>query len=291
MKKIIDRQNEILKLVEEKNRLAISELSKHFKVTEITIRRDVKELEKDNKIIREHGFVTYKQEEILPVDIKDFFSFPPDINNIAPDIIGIAEKVIKKISEKKEIVTGKYPTIFLDDGYICYEIARRIKNANIITTSLKTAIISANNRNNPDSKIKLFGDTLNKNNFVLHNRESNNQILKKCDLSEAFLEADGFDTKEIKFNDDKMALINVLLKMKNNKLIALLRPDLFEENSDKKIDPSKFDFVFSSEYFCRQMSTNSKEKFREFESNYSKDKQSLIISKSIIVPFPSNNNT
>lgn len=52
MNKRLDR---ILTIVETKEHCTISELAEHFKVSEMTIRRDVNELSKQKKIIKEHG--------------------------------------------------------------------------------------------------------------------------------------------------------------------------------------------------------------------------------------------
>lgn len=53
-----ERQKYILKLIEENDYLKVSEASKMFGVTEMTIRRDLQELERQGKLNRVHGGAT-----------------------------------------------------------------------------------------------------------------------------------------------------------------------------------------------------------------------------------------
>ena len=49
------RLNEILKLVDQKGAVRVDELAKLFNISESTIRRDLIELSKQNKLIKVHG--------------------------------------------------------------------------------------------------------------------------------------------------------------------------------------------------------------------------------------------
>ncbi|MBZ4686605.1 MAG: DeoR family transcriptional regulator, fructose operon transcriptional repressor [Clostridia bacterium] len=50
-----ERRKQILKMLEKKNRIEVSDLSAAFNVSEVTVRRDLKELEKQGLILRTHG--------------------------------------------------------------------------------------------------------------------------------------------------------------------------------------------------------------------------------------------
>ena len=52
------RLNEILKLVDQKGAVRVDELAKLFNISEYTIRRDLIELSKQNKLIKVHGGAT-----------------------------------------------------------------------------------------------------------------------------------------------------------------------------------------------------------------------------------------
>ena len=60
----IERRNRILSLLNEKKSIIVQDIASIFNVTEETIRRDLKELEKHDFLIRTHGGA------ILPDDIK-----------------------------------------------------------------------------------------------------------------------------------------------------------------------------------------------------------------------------
>lgn len=61
------RQQEILKFLKKENFMKVTDLAKYFKTTEVTIRRDLDELEKRNLISRIHGgAILVKTEHSLP---------------------------------------------------------------------------------------------------------------------------------------------------------------------------------------------------------------------------------
>lgn len=51
----VERRNKITALIQEKKSILVQELAAYFEVTEETIRRDLKELEKSGQIVRTHG--------------------------------------------------------------------------------------------------------------------------------------------------------------------------------------------------------------------------------------------
>jgi DNA-binding Lrp family transcriptional regulator len=65
------RKEKILEILKEKKEVTVKELSNIFKVSEMTIYRDIKELEKEGEIKRKHGSVllnTKENRETLTVD-------------------------------------------------------------------------------------------------------------------------------------------------------------------------------------------------------------------------------
>ncbi|RKX91404.1 MAG: DeoR/GlpR transcriptional regulator, partial [Spirochaetes bacterium] len=49
---LIERQNRILNLLKERKRVTVKDLSNFFKISEVTVRNDLKELARSGKIIR-----------------------------------------------------------------------------------------------------------------------------------------------------------------------------------------------------------------------------------------------
>jgi len=59
----MDRKKKILEILKEKGKISVKELSKIFKVSEMTIYRDVRELEKEKKVKRKYGLIILNKEE------------------------------------------------------------------------------------------------------------------------------------------------------------------------------------------------------------------------------------
>jgi len=59
----MDRKNKILEILQEKGEATAKELANIFGVSEMTIYRDIKELEKEGHIKRKHGSILLKTEE------------------------------------------------------------------------------------------------------------------------------------------------------------------------------------------------------------------------------------
>ncbi|WP_274363098.1 DeoR/GlpR family DNA-binding transcription regulator [Paenibacillus thermotolerans] len=60
------RKKEIIRMVEEQGFVEVSDLSKRFDVSEVTIRSDLRELEQTGKIERKYGGAVLKECDILP---------------------------------------------------------------------------------------------------------------------------------------------------------------------------------------------------------------------------------
>ena len=126
------RRLKILNLIREDGHAKVQDLSKIFKVTDVTIRQDLEELEKMGYIEREHGGALLK-------DISSFAKTGQLLNQ-------------KNIEEKREIAKkainfiNEGDCIILDSGSTTTEIAKLLvsfKNLTIITNALNIALILA----------------------------------------------------------------------------------------------------------------------------------------------------
>ncbi len=124
------RRDKILELLKEDGSAKVIDLSKLFKVTEVTIRQDLEKLEKDGLVIREHGGAFLKNVE----------------NQVRTFSLGNQEHI-----DKKELIARKCleyiesgDTIILDSGSTTTEIAKQlkgIKNLTVITNALNIALM------------------------------------------------------------------------------------------------------------------------------------------------------
>lgn len=124
------RREKILEMIREDGHAKVLQLSKIFKVTEVTIRQDLEKLEKDGFVEREHGGAYLK--------------------NIGLNVKNIALQNQENLTEKAAIAQKALEfihdgdTIILDSGSTTTEIAKLIsgfKNLTVITNSLNIALI------------------------------------------------------------------------------------------------------------------------------------------------------
>jgi DeoR/GlpR family transcriptional regulator of sugar metabolism len=124
------RRDKILEMIKEDGHAKVLQLSKMFKVSEVTIRQDLEKLEKDGFVEREHGGAYLKNVGVL-------------VKNIS---LQNQENLVEKAAIAHKAVEFIYDgdTIILDSGSTTTEIAKLIlgfKNLTVITNSLNIALI------------------------------------------------------------------------------------------------------------------------------------------------------
>jgi DeoR/GlpR family transcriptional regulator of sugar metabolism len=126
----VQRREKILEMIKEDGHAKVLQLSKIFKVTEVTIRQDLEKLETDGFVVREHGGAYLKDVGIHAKNI-----LLQNQENLE-EKSAIAQKAIEFINDGD--------TIILDSGSTTTEIAKLIcgfKNLTVITNSLNIALI------------------------------------------------------------------------------------------------------------------------------------------------------
>ena len=119
-----ERYNEILKILTKIKKISVQELTDRLKVSEVTIRKDLSNLEAQGKILRTHGGAV----------LADYIDQHNNLN------IRIKKNIEKKIAiaKKARELVREDDTIYIDAGSTCYKFAREIKDMNlqVITNSL-----------------------------------------------------------------------------------------------------------------------------------------------------------
>lgn len=133
-----ERQDEILKMVNEQQSISVKVLCDHFKLSVVTIRSDLKELEEKGKILRTHGGALMVQDEtnLQP------FSYRRKQHAQGKAAIG---KAAAEIVQDAEV-------IFIDGGTTAAEIGQFLTNKQkitVITPSVEVAyqLVTATNIN------------------------------------------------------------------------------------------------------------------------------------------------
>lgn len=126
----LQRREKILEMIKEDGHAKVLQLSKIFKVTEVTIRQDLEKLEADGFVEREHGGAYLKNVGIHAKNI------------LLQNQENLVEKAAIAIKAIEYINDGD--TIILDSGSTTTELAKLIsgyKNLTVITNSLNIALI------------------------------------------------------------------------------------------------------------------------------------------------------
>ncbi|HYL98795.1 MAG TPA: DeoR/GlpR family DNA-binding transcription regulator, partial [Blastocatellia bacterium] len=173
-----ERRGKIVELLREKGKVRVKDLSVQFKISEVTIRNDLRELELRGLVQRAHGGAV-----------------PPDRVIIEPSL---QERLRSHAEEKRRIgaaaaeIVEDGDSIILDSGSTTLEIAKRIKNKKnlkVITNGLYIALELLGIRG---FELILLGGLLRENSFSIvgHFAES---MLEHLAVDKLFLAADGCD--------------------------------------------------------------------------------------------------
>jgi DeoR/GlpR family transcriptional regulator of sugar metabolism len=123
------RRLEIMKLLEEEGSAEVSHLSKLFKVTEVTIRKDLEKLESEGLITKEHGgaFLKMRSDRLLSLS--------------TPRPENMDKK--QRIARKAATFVKNGDTIIIDSGTTTAELAKQLterSSLTVITTSLSVVL-------------------------------------------------------------------------------------------------------------------------------------------------------
>ena len=181
-KTTLTRRAGILDELESKGQVSVSELSKSFNVSEVTIRNDLAQLEKQNMLIRARGGA-------IKIKMRDIGLDSP-----------LSDKMREHFQEKQKIgrkaakLISEGDTIILDSGTTTAEVAKNLqqfKDLTIITNAINIATILAENY---DFNVFVCGGFMRKKSLSLVGVMADENISSYyCD--KLFLGVDGIDRK------------------------------------------------------------------------------------------------
>lgn len=123
----VARLNALMKLIEERGHCSVAELAAFFEVSEETIRRDIRQLERTGRVQKTHGGVSIPSSELE-----------------APYRIRLREQsdAKQRIAQHAARMVSEGMTLLLDSGTTCLWLARAlagIRDLTIITNSMEVA--------------------------------------------------------------------------------------------------------------------------------------------------------
>ncbi|MBA4549113.1 DeoR/GlpR transcriptional regulator [Thermoactinomyces intermedius] len=175
------RQQSILKYVNEHQLVSVAELSEVFEVSEATVRRDLKELEKLGLLHRTHGGAMAKE----GVGFEPSFHEKKD--RFAKEKRSIAEKAVNLIQEGE--------TILLDTGTTMHQLARLLKHFFRLTVVTNSHHILQELQSSEHLELISTGGTIRKETLSLVGPVAE-QMLGMVRVDKAFIGTNGLHLKE-----------------------------------------------------------------------------------------------
>ena len=174
----LERHTKILELIDQRGKVEVGELSKLFKISEVTIRNDLKDLHKRGLIRRAHGGAI----RIETVNVDATLQVKAAIRADEKQRIGSAAAELIKDGD----------TVILDSGTTTHQIARQIKdrkNLTVITNGINIAMELLGAK---DVRLVLLGGLVRQNSFsaVGHFAED---MLRQLSADKLFLAVDALD--------------------------------------------------------------------------------------------------
>lgn len=177
-----ERRREILGALHRDGRVLVKDLARHFRISQITIRKDLEFLDGQGVIQRTHGGA-------LPVQAGALLD--PTLREKEK----LHSKQKAQIAHAAAHLVEEGQSVLLDSGTTTTAIARALKNKNIVRlTVITNAINIAAELAGTQIEVILTGGMLRKNSFSLVGPLAE-RTLRQLSADILFLGVDGFDTK------------------------------------------------------------------------------------------------
>lgn len=203
-----ERLREITRLANQRGVVSVNDISKHLKVSSMTIRRDLDELATDNKIIRVHGGA---QSVNFQVGSKELSHTQKRALN-KPEKAQIAKIVSSMINDGETIFLGTGTTNELVAQYL------KVKNVRIITNSLP--VFEGFRRTHPEIDIALVGGKLREYSGAFIGSLANS-LIEQLHFQKSFISVNGVNNNKVtSSNPDEGQMQKLALDRSDQKYIV-----------------------------------------------------------------------
>ena len=174
-----ERHSRILALLQQNGSISVTQLSELFKVSEVTIRKDLSYLEQQKKLYRTHGSAS-------PVN--------PLVQDVSVHVKSAVNSEIKqKIAVEAAALICPDDSVFIASGSTVYAFAERIRpvgHLNVVTPSLRVAMLM---NESEETTVTVLGGVLYKKSLSVRG-EYAAQGFENVICSKLFFGADGIDS-------------------------------------------------------------------------------------------------
>ncbi len=214
----VGRRNQILQKLEKEEEVFVDLLSKEFKVSEVTIRNDLDQLENKRLLIRARGGA-----------MKLIGRVGVDYEISEKDKIHFEEK--KLIGKKAASLVSDSEIILVDSGTTTAEMVKHLdhlKDITVITNAINIAVLLMNK---PNINLIMPGGFMRKNSQSLVGPMAE-KSLRNFNVDKAFIGVDGLDTKHGLYTPNiEEAHLNELMIEVSSQVILLTDSSKFGKKS------------------------------------------------------------
>lgn len=217
---MITRQNKILELIAEGNKVEVSQLSELLGVSKVTIRKDLDHLEEKGLVKREHGFAHLASHDDISGRLAYHYETKRKIAAAAAELVGDGE------------------TVMIESGSCCVLLAEALAARQDVTIVTNSAFIASHIRRQPHARTVLFGGAYQNESQVMVG-----PLAKMCAESffvdKLFIGTDGF-TEKLGFMgaDHLRAEMVGVMAGQANKVFVLTESEKFNRLSSVALLPA-----------------------------------------------------
>jgi DeoR family transcriptional regulator of aga operon len=223
MNSCVDRRMVILKQLEKDDQVNVFELSRQFKVSEVTIRKDLKHFEKKNILIRSRGGAM--KQSLINIDLSIYDRRRQNIK--LKQAIGAAAANLVRNGE----------TILLDTGTTIMELAKHLPKKIDLTVITNSVDITVRLAEYPGIRVIMPGGILRRNSLALVGEQAA-ESLRSFYCDKYFLSADGIDIERgmMTTNIEEASLARINIR-NSKKVFALIDSSKFLSKGITSIAP------------------------------------------------------
>ncbi len=222
-RKTLERRAKILEILENQEKVIVTDLSPIFKVSDVTIRNDLYKLEEKGLLIRTRGGAIKSQR------VKIDYQLNKELTH------HLKEK--KLIGKKAAQLVREGDTILLDSGTTTLEVAINLININNLTIITNALNIAGELLNHGNSKLVMLGGNLRPSSSSFMGPMTENNI-KNLYCDKVFLGVNGIDSKYgISTTHIEDAYLNKLMIDISKEVIVVTDSSKFLKRSFSKIAP------------------------------------------------------
>lgn len=214
----VNRRNQILQQVNDNGEVHINDLSKEFKVSEVTIRNDLEQLEQKRMLIRARGGAIKMQGNV---------SFDPRISD--KNRLNYQQKAA--IGKKAAELINEGDTMIVDSGTTTAEVVKNLLNFDQLTIITNALNIVNQLINLPKINVIIPGGYLRTNSMSLVGPLAEENF-KKFYVDKAFIGVDGLDTRHGVYtpNFDEAHLNEIMIEI-SREVILVVDSSKFQRRS------------------------------------------------------------